>query len=151
MGYRVGFPALWQSAGAWVGIALVYFIAPRVRRLAQYTVPDILELRYGPTARLLGALTTVMAYTTIAAYQFRAGGKLLELVAGIEPATGALMTAAFCVIYTALAGMLSIAYLDVGNGVMMVVGVVLAVVFLVSDGGGLATTCLLYTSDAADE
>ena len=140
LGYRVGFPALWQSAGAWVGIALVYFIAPRVRRLAQYTVPDILELRYGPTARLLGALTTVMAYTTIAAYQFRAGGKLLELVAGIEPATGALMTAAFCVIYTALAGMLSIAYLDVGNGVMMVVGVVLAVVFLVSDGGGLATT-----------
>ncbi|MBK48585.1 MAG: sodium:solute symporter [Acidobacteria bacterium] len=140
LGYRVGFPALWQSAGAWVGIALVYFIAPRVRRLAQYTVPDILELRYGPTARLLGALTTVMAYTTIAAYQFRAGGKLLELVAGIEPATGALMTAAFCVTYTALAGMLSIAYLDVGNGVMMVVSVVLAVVFLVSDGGGLATT-----------
>tara|TARA_B000000460_G_scaffold103888_1_gene72772 strand:- start:427 stop:1845 length:1419 start_codon:yes stop_codon:yes gene_type:complete len=140
LGYRVGFPALWQSAGAWVGIALVYFIVPRVRRLAQYTVPDILELRYGPTARLLGALTTVMAYTTIAAYQFRAGGKLLELVAGIEPSTGALMTAAFCVTYTALAGMLSIAYLDVGNGVMMVVGVVLAMVFLVSDGGGLATT-----------
>ena len=80
-----------------------------------------------------------MAYTTIAAYQFRAGGTLLELVAGIEPATGALMTAAFCVTYTAMAGMLSIAYLDVGNGLMMVVGVVLAVAFLVSDGGGLAT------------
>ena len=36
LGYRAGFPALWQSAGAWVGIALVYFIAPRVRRIAQY-------------------------------------------------------------------------------------------------------------------
>ena len=43
LGYRSGFSALWQSAGAWVGIALVYFIAPRVRRLAQYTVPDILS------------------------------------------------------------------------------------------------------------
>ena len=56
LGYRVGFPALWQSAGAWVGIALIFFIAPRVRRLAQYTVPDILELRYGPAARVLGTI-----------------------------------------------------------------------------------------------
>ena len=139
LGYRVGFPALWQSAGAWVGIALIYFIAPRVRRLAQYTVPDILEIKYGPAARVLGTLTTVLAYTTIAAYQFRSGGRLLEIVAGIDPRTGALMTAAFCVAYTALAGMLSIAYLDVGNGSVMVIGVSLAVAFLVSDGGGVAS------------
>src|SRR5687767_15400319 len=66
LGYRTGFPALWQSAGAWVGIALIYFIAPRVRRIAQYTVPDILELRYGPAARILGTVTIVLAYTTIA-------------------------------------------------------------------------------------
>ncbi len=139
LGYRVGFPALWQSAGAWVGIALIHFIAPRVRRLAQYTVPDILEIKYGPAARVLGTLTTVLAYTTIAAYQFRGGGRLLEIVAGIDPRTGALMTAAFCVAYTALAGMLSIAYLDVGNGSVMVIGVSLAVAFLVSDGGGVAS------------
>src|SRR5215204_299150 len=38
LGYRVGVAALWQSAGAWMGIALIFFIAPRVRRLAKYTV-----------------------------------------------------------------------------------------------------------------
>ena len=85
LGYRAGFPALWQSAGAWVGIALVFFIAPRVRRIAQYTVPDILELRYGPAARVLGTVTTVLAYATIAAYQFRGGGRLLAAVAGRGP------------------------------------------------------------------
>jgi SSS family solute:Na+ symporter/sodium/proline symporter len=138
LGYRNGFPALWQSAGAWVGIALIYFIAPRVRRIAQYTVPDILELRYGPAARVLGTITIVLAYTTIAAYQFRGGGRLLHLVSGTDPVTGALITAAFCVIYTAFAGMLSIAYLDIGNGVMMLVGVGLAVVFLVGHAGGMA-------------
>lgn len=137
LGYRAGFPALWQSAGAWVGIALIYFIAPRVRRIAQYTVPDILELRYGPAARVLGTVTIVLAYTTIAAYQFRGGGRLLNLVAGIDPVTGALITAAFCVAYTAFAGMLSIAYLDIGNGSMMVIGVVLAVVFLIGHAGGM--------------
>lgn len=137
LGYRAGFPALWQSAGAWVGIALVYFIAPRVRRIAQYTVPDILELRYGPAARVLGTITTVLAYVTIAAYQFRGGGRLLGLISGIDPRMGALVTAIFCVAYTALAGMLSVAYLDVTNGLVMIAGVGLAVAYLVGHAGGL--------------
>jgi SSS family solute:Na+ symporter/sodium/proline symporter len=136
LGYRTGFPALWQAAGAWAGIALVYVLAPRVRRLAQYTVPDILETRYGSTARILGTVTIVLAYTTIAAYQFRGGGRLLSLVSGLDPAAGALITAAFCIVFTVLAGMLSVAYLDVGNGLMMLVGVSLAVVYLLGNAGG---------------
>ena len=138
LGYRSGFSALWQSAGAWVGIALVYFIAPRVRRIAQYTVPDILELRYGPVARVLGTITTVLAYATIAAYQFRGGGRLLALVADVDPGTGSLITAVFCILFTSLAGMLSIAYLDVGNGIVITIAVVLGLAFLVDDHGGLS-------------
>src|SRR5918996_4460375 len=92
LGYRAGFPGLWQSAGAWVGIAGVYFLAHRVRRIAKFTMPDILELRYGPAARVIGTLVTTIAYTTIAAYQFRGGGRLLNLVAGIDIGTGAMMT-----------------------------------------------------------
>ena len=137
LGYRSGFPGLWQSAGAWVGIALVYFLASRVRRIAKYTMPDILELRYGATARVLGTFVVVIAYTTIAAYQFRGGGRLLNLVAGLDVGTGALITMAFCVAYTALAGMLSVAYLDIGNGIAMLVGVGLAVVYLIAHAGGV--------------
>lgn len=138
LGYRAGLPALWQSAGAWVGIALVFFIAARVRRMAQYTVPDILELRYGPAARVLGTITIVLAYTTIAAYQFRGGGRLLNLVAGMDPFMGAVITAAFCIALTAFAGMSSVANLDVANGTMMLVGVALAIVYLIGQGGGVA-------------
>src|ERR687891_1349873 len=136
LGYRAGFPALWQSAGAWVGIAAVYFLAHRVRRIAKFTMPDILELRYGPAARVLGTLVTAIAYTTITAYQFRGGGRLLNLIAPIDVSTGALITAAFCIAYTALAGMLSVAYLDVGNGLMMIVGVGAAVLYTVAQAGG---------------
>jgi solute:Na+ symporter, SSS family len=136
LGYRAGFPALWQSAGAWSGIALVYFLAPRVRRIAKYTMPDILELRYGAAARVLGTIVVVIAYTTIAAYQFRGGGRLLNLIAGVDIGTGALITMGFCVMYTALAGMLSVAYLDIGNGVAMIIGVGLAVAYLIVHLGG---------------
>jgi SSS family solute:Na+ symporter/sodium/proline symporter len=140
LGYRAGFAALWQSAGAWVGIALVYFLAHRVRRIAKYTMPDLLELRYGATARVLGTIVVVIAYTTIAAYQFRGGGRLLNLVAGMDPGQGALITMAFCVAYTALAGMLSVAYLDVGNGFAMLIGVAAAVIYLIFNGGGVGPT-----------
>lgn len=136
LGYRAGFAALWQPAGAWVGILLIYFLASRVRRIAKYTLPDILELRYGNLARLLGTLTIVIAYTTIAAYQFRGGGRLLNLTAGIDVTDGAFITMLFCVAFTALAGMMSVAYLDVGNGLMMLVGIGCAAAFLVFNAGG---------------
>ncbi len=147
LGYRSGFAALWQSAGAWAGIALVYFIAPRVRRLALYTVPDILELRYGPAARVLGTITTVLAYATIAAYQFRGGGRLLALIADVDPGTGALLTAVFCILFTSLAGMLSIAYLDVGNGLLMTFAVTLGVAFLIGDVGGITAAIAALRPD----
>ena len=147
LGYRVGLAALWQSAGAWVGIALIFFIAPRVRRMAQYTVPDILETRYGPPARVLGTITIVFAYTAIAAYQFRGGGRLLNLVAGIDADTGAVITAAFCVGFTALAGMSSVARLDVINGLTMLAGVGAAIVYMLGGLGGVSAAAAALRTD----
>ena len=40
--FRTGISELWFSAGAWVGILVVYTIAARVRKIAQYTLTDLL-------------------------------------------------------------------------------------------------------------
>ncbi|HNC50181.1 MAG TPA: sodium:solute symporter family protein, partial [bacterium] len=80
LSFRDGFSALWMSAGAWVGIVCVYFLAGRVRKIAEYTVPDILEKRYNATARILGTITIVIAYMSIAGYQFKGGGRLLNII-----------------------------------------------------------------------
>lgn len=134
--FRNGFSALWMSAGAWVGIAIVYYLAPRVRRIAQYTVPDILETRYSPAARLLGTFAVVVAYLTIASYQFIAGGRLLELLVGMDPRLGQAITAAMVVLYTVLAGMMSIVVLDVINGVLITGGILIAAPLALSAAGG---------------
>lgn len=138
LGYRAGFPALWQSAGVWAGIGLMCFVAPRVRQLGLYTVPDILDRRYGAPARVLGALAIALAYTAIAGFQFRGGGRLLQLVAGIDPVVGAAVVAAFCIGCTALGGMLTVAAFDVFNGLTMLVGAGVAVGYLVTQAGGPA-------------
>ncbi|TQE94643.1 MAG: sodium:solute symporter family protein [Spiribacter salinus] len=139
LGYRNGLAGLWSSAGAWLGIVVVYFIARRIRNFGQVTVPDIFEARYGKVAGLLATVTTVIAYVTIVSYQFRGGGRILSLVTegGLTVETGIIITAVFAVLYTVLAGMLSVVYTDVVNGVVMIIGVLGALFFLVPTLGGL--------------
>src|ERR1035441_500287 len=78
--YRHGFAALWGAAGGWAGLALIYFIAPRARHFAQYTIPDLLEARYNQTARVLGVIAILFTYTAITSYQFIGGGDILHLI-----------------------------------------------------------------------
>ena len=38
--FKNGFAALWQPAGGWAGLLIIYFVAPRARKFAQFTVPE---------------------------------------------------------------------------------------------------------------
>lgn len=136
LAYSKGFSALWFDAGVWVALIVIYLIAGRVRKFAQFTVPDILEARYSPAARILGTLVTVIAYTAIVSYQYKAGGKVLELLTGLTMDQGMILTAIFVIAYTALAGMISVAYTDVVNGIIMTIGLFIALPFLFSNAGG---------------
>jgi SSS family solute:Na+ symporter/sodium/proline symporter len=136
LAFDKGFPALWFDAGVWVAIIILYLIAGRARKLAQYTVPDILEIRYNKYARVLGTVVTMVAYTAIVSYQFRAGGMVLNMITGISVDQGIIITALFVIGYTVLAGMISVVYTDVVNGVIMIVGLFVALPFLLDSGGG---------------
>src|ERR1017187_1239740 len=116
--YRHGFAALWGAAGGWAGLALIYFIAPRARRFAQYTIPDLLEARYNQTARVLGVIAVLFTYTAITSYQFIGGGDILHLIfpTTVSAIHGRYLIAAFVIFFTAIAGMSSVAYMDVDGG-----------------------------------
>ena len=139
LAYRTGVAELWFSSGAWVGLVIAYFIAERVRRIAEYTVPDLLEKRYNAAARILGTLAIVLAYVTIAAYQFRGGGWILSIVTdgAIDPNLGMYITAATIVLFTAAAGMMAIVTVDIFNGVIITLGVLFALPYMVFQFGGL--------------
>jgi SSS family solute:Na+ symporter/sodium/proline symporter len=136
--YRHGFAALWQPAGGWAGLALIYFIAPRARRFAQYTIPDLLETRYNQTARILGVLAILFTYTAITSYQFIGGGDILHLIfpASISAIHGRYLIAAFVILFTAIAGMSSVAYMDVAIGLLATFTLCAALPVLLHSFGG---------------
>jgi len=78
--YKEGLASLWLPAGGWAGLLVIYFIAGRARSFAQYTIPDLLEVRYSPMARVLGTICIIVSYTAIVSYQFRGGGRSWNLL-----------------------------------------------------------------------
>jgi solute:Na+ symporter, SSS family len=138
--YRNGFAALWQPAGGWFGLLLIYFIAPRARKFAQFTLPDLLEARYNQTARVLGTIAILFAYVGITSYQFKGGGNVLHLIFPdtVTPELGTYIIAIFVIVSTALAGMSSVAYMDVAIGSLVTVICILATPMLFFKAGGWA-------------
>jgi SSS family transporter len=137
--FRNGFAALWQPAGGWAGLLIIYFVAPRARKFAQFTIPDLLEARYNTAARILGTIAILFAYTAITSYQFRAGGDIMHLIfPAIAKTQGTVIIAAFVIVFTALAGMASVAYMDVVIGVLISVIGFIALPVLFGHVGGWA-------------
>ncbi|MFZ1084130.1 MAG: sodium:solute symporter family protein [Terracidiphilus sp.] len=138
--YKNGFAALWQPAGGWLGLLLIYFIAPRARKFAQFTLPDLLEARYNQTARVLGTIAILFAYIGITSYQFKGGGDVLHLIFPdtVSSQQGTFLIAAFVILTTALAGMSSVAYMDVAIGSLVTVICILAAPYLFFQAGGWA-------------
>jgi solute:Na+ symporter, SSS family len=139
--YRHGFVALWQGGGGWAGLLLIYFIAPRARKFAQFTIPDLLETRYNQAARVLGVIAILFTYTAITSYQFVGGGDILHLIFpnAISADLGKYIIAAFVIVFTAIAGMASVAYMDVAIGLLATFTLIIALPVLVHQAGGWST------------
>ncbi|HZY62828.1 MAG TPA: sodium:solute symporter family protein [Edaphobacter sp.] len=138
--YRHGFAALWQAGGGWAGLLLIYFIAPRARKFAQFTIPDLLEARYNQAARVLGVIAILFTYTAVTSYQFVGGGDILHLIfpTVITPILGQYILAAFVIVFTAIAGMASVAYMDVAIGLLATATLLIALPVLTHRAGGWA-------------
>ena len=136
--YKNGFAALWQPAGGWLGLLLIYFRAPRARKFALFPLPDLLEARYNQAARVLGTFAILFAYVGITSYQFKGGGDVLHLIFPdrVSSELGTFIIAAFVIVSTALAGMSSVAYMDVAIGSLVTIICIIAAPYLLAEAGG---------------
>lgn len=135
---KAGWSAMWLPIGAWVGIILIYFLAAKIRTFGQYTVGDILEARYGPVARIFGAIAIIISFTVIVSYQFKAGGYILNAISdgAISTEQGMFMSAAFVILFTVIGGMIAIANTDLPNGIIILSSTIISTPLVMIAAGG---------------
>ncbi|MCP2620333.1 hypothetical protein NLC35_03725, partial [Candidatus Aminicenantes bacterium AC-334-K16] len=135
---KAGWSALWLPAGAWVGIIIIYFLAAKIRTFGQYTVGDILEVRYGSLARIVGAMAIIISFTVIVSYQFKAGGYILNTISDgqISNAQGTFMSFLFVTLFTAIGGMIAVANTDLPNGIIILTSTILSTPLVIIAAGG---------------
>lgn len=143
--YEIGLAALILPAGGVLGIALLTQISGKIRGMDTFTVPEIIYNRFGSGARNWTVVALVMAYLVIVSYQYNAGGAVLHTIFNsggdqawmtLERAT--MIAALFIILYTVLAGLLSVVYTDVANGMIMTLVLIIAFPILWLKAGGMA-------------
>lgn len=143
--YDTGMAALILPLGSIIGIILLTKIAGKVRSFEKFTVPEILGDRYGSSARLLSVIALVIAYMVIVSYQYNAGGAVLKTILTdangnslISVEMGTIIAAVFIIAYTMLAGLVSVAYTDVANGIIILFSFIIAIPIFLAEAGGLS-------------
>lgn len=134
--YREGLSQLWMSAGAWAGIIIIYFLAERVQRISQFTVQDILEKRYHPYARILGAIAVILGSTIIFAYQLKGVAFVIEEIFEVPQIYGIMLTGGLIVGFTVFAGLKSILAMDMLNGGLIILAIFIGLPLMLGIVGG---------------
>ena len=143
LGYSQGMLAWWWVGSAGIGtLFLAFWIGPRVWRLASehdlQTAGDLLELRYGSTVRAIVTLLLWLGTLFALAAQLVAVAFVLQAVAGIPKVAGCLIGGVVMTTYFAAGGLLSSAWVNLVQLVVLVGGFVVIVPVALSTVGGLS-------------
>lgn len=142
LGYTQGYWALWFAAGdIGGGVLNLSSIGRRMRKLSQMfgalTSIEYLEKRYpSPAIRLFAGVLTVFLLGFYVLAQLIAGGKGMALVTGIDYPVALAIAVGIILIYTFLGGYLAVAYTDVFQSIIMLVGVLWIFFAALSELGG---------------
>lgn len=141
LAFADGVSAWWWNGSAAIGsLVLAFWVGPRIWRLAAangfLTVGDFLEHRYHSSVRALVAALIWVGTLAILAAQLIAGAAVLEVVADVPRVWGILIGAAAMLAYFTSGGLLSSAWVNAVQLVVLVCGLLLAVPLVVAAAGG---------------
>jgi solute:Na+ symporter, SSS family len=143
LAYRDGLSAWWWNGSAAIGsVFLALFIGPRIWRVAKennlFTAGDYLELRYGPAVRAIVTSLIWLGTLSILAGQLIAGAAVLSVVADLPRTTGIALSAVVMTVYFVAGGLLSSAWINLLQLVVLLGGFLIALPIAISGAGGLS-------------
>jgi SSS family solute:Na+ symporter len=134
-----GLSAGWYVVCAGIGIFLVSFIAPQLRKSMATTVPEIIGRRYGSLPQTLTAILGFVALIALAAVQITATATIVTALTGFPAVPAIIITGIGVVFYTWLGGMWSVTLTDFVQFFFIVFGFAAALPFALAAAGGWGT------------
>ncbi len=145
---EIGVAVVLLPLGSFFGMIILSLIATKARNIEVTSVPQLIGQRFGQRARVLAVIALVLAYIVIVSYQFMAGGFVLEVITdgGLSSGWATVIAAAFIIVFTVMAGLMSLAYIDIITGSIIIVALVIACPVLLTKAGGLAGMTQLFNA-----
>ena len=141
LGFKQGLTGAWWLLVGSPGLLILGFaLAGKLRALALYTLPELVERQYDHRVGLAASILIVIAWVGVVAGQIVAAGKVLSVLGFGSPLLWMGTFTMVFVAYTVLGGQYSVIQTDVLQAVIILVGIaaVLAVVLPLVEGlGGL--------------
>ena len=140
--YEVGIGIFFASIAYAAGLYLFSYLAPILKRIHIWSVPRALRLRYGDSFMFISSTIILLATIGIFGVQLVAFGLIVVTLlpdSGISYEEAVLVGSIIMVVYTALGGLLAVAYTDVLQTIIMIVAIgILLPVLVTSDIGGVS-------------
>lgn len=146
LGYNFSPAAVSSAAAPWFSYIL---LGNRLRRISNrikgITLVDIIEARYySPGAALISTFIMLIAFIPMIAAQLKAAGNIFEVLLGVPYLAGLCIFGGIVILYTVLGGMFAVAWTDLIQGLIMIVGFAILAPVAVHAAGGFAGMHLQY-------
>ncbi len=137
LGFKQGLTGAWWLLVGSIGLVFLgLFFARRVRKLALYTLPELVEKQYDRRVALAASILIVVAWVGIIAAQIIAAGQILGILGAGNPTLWMVLFTAIFVTYTVLGGQHAIIRTDFLQSLVIFAGIFASLFLLLDRLGG---------------
>jgi SSS family solute:Na+ symporter len=137
LGFKQGLTGAWWLLVGSIGLVFLgLFFARKVRKLALYTLPELVEKQYGQRVALAASILIVVSWLGIIAAQIIGAGKIMSILGVGNPNVWMVIFTAIFVTYTVLGGQHAIIRTDFLQSLVIFAGIFASLFLFLDRLGG---------------
>ncbi|MCL2579686.1 MAG: sodium:solute symporter family protein [Oscillospiraceae bacterium] len=131
-----GLSALWWVLAASIAMIPISYFAPEIRRTFSYTIPMVINKRFGSVAGTSSAVLGVVSLFLLTSSQIVASATVITALIGTPWVISVFVSTFVILFYTCLGGMTADIYSDMFQFSVLFLGMLVAVPFIINGVGG---------------
>ncbi len=138
LAYQFGiWPSICFAIPPIISLSVLYMMSEKIRNSGCFTVAELLEKKFGSTARTISAAIIALSFISIVSFQYRGLGFVLSTTTGISVGACTVICAVVVIVLAYSGGLKTVAVTDAMSAFIMLLSIGLALPMLVSEVGGI--------------